>query len=62
MENLEYRNVFIFPLKEAKMPEIHGNNCGLVCGTPSSYIDPLVRLTDPQSRYLHPHFIDRALL
>lgn len=41
MENLEYRNVFIFPLKEAKMPEIHGNNCGLVCGTPSPYIDPL---------------------
>lgn len=62
MENLEYRKVFIFRLKEAKMPEVHGNNCSLVSGTPSPYTDPLVLLTDPQSRYLHLHFIDRALL
>lgn len=62
VENLEYRKVFSFHLKENEAPAVCRDDCDadppLVCATLSTLMNSLLLLTDPQGR----HCPDKARL
>lgn len=62
VENLEYRKVFSFHLKENEVPAVCSDDRDtdprLVCATLSTHMNSLLLLTDPQGR----HCLDRAHL